>query len=51
MADEPKAMREVHEIRELLAKETGHMTPEEHVAHVNKIAEECARKYGFKLIH
>jgi hypothetical protein len=50
MADEPRAMREIHEIREQLAKETAHMTSEEHVAHVNNIAEELARKYGFKLV-
>lgn len=50
MADESRAMREIHEIRERLAKETGHMTPEEHTAHVNRIAEELARKHGFKLV-
>ncbi len=51
MADEPPAMQEIHDIRERLAKETGHMTPEEHAAHVNRIAEKLARKYDFKLLH
>lgn len=50
VTDEPRAMREIHEIREQLAKETGHMTPEEHAAHVNRIAEELSHKYGFKLV-
>ncbi len=51
MADEPRAMREIHEIRERLARETSYMTPEEHAAHVNRIAEKLARKHGFTLLH
>ncbi len=50
MADEPAAMREIHEIRERIARETAHMMPEEHAAHANRIAERLARKHGFTLL-
>lgn len=50
MADEPKAMREIHEIRERLSEEISHMAPGEYTVQVNRTAEEMAKKYGLKLI-
>lgn len=50
MADEPRAMREIHEIRERLSEEMKHMAPGEYTKRANRTAEELAAKYGFKLI-
>ncbi len=50
MTDEPRVMREIHEIREKLSEEAKRMTPEEHTVHVNRIAEKLAKKHGFKLV-
>ena len=50
MTNEPKAMREIHEIRERLYEEMKDMTPGEYTARVNRLAEELAKKYGFKMV-
>lgn len=50
MADEPRVMREIHEIRKRLSEEIRHMAPGEYTKRVNHTAEEMAKKYGFKLI-
>lgn len=50
MADEPRAMREIHEIREQLAKEITCITPREHTVRINQKARELAEKYGFTLV-
>ncbi len=50
MTDEPKAMRELHEIRERLSEEARRMTPQEHTTRVNRSAEKLAKKYGFSLV-
>ncbi len=50
MAEEPRAMREIHEIRERLSEEIRHMAPGEYSARANRTAEKLAKQYGFKLI-
>ena len=50
MANEPRAMREIHEIREKLYEEMKDMAPGEYTARVNRQAEELAKKYGFKML-
>lgn len=49
MATEPRAMREIHEIREKLYEEMKGLTPEEYATRVNREAEELARKHGLKI--
>ncbi len=49
MPNEPKAIREIHAIREKLYDETKNMTPEEHTAYYRRKAEEAAEKHGLKL--
>jgi len=48
--DEPRALREIHEIREQIFEETKNMTPEERAERRNRIGKEIAEKYGLKLI-
>jgi|GEM_PF-940660 len=48
MANEPRAMREIHEICEKLYEETKNMPPGEHTERVNRQAEELAKQSGFK---
>ncbi len=50
MTEEPRAMREIHEIRERLSEEMRHMAPGEYTRRANRIAEEMAKKYGLKLL-
>lgn len=50
MANEPRAMREIHEIREKLYEEMKNMTPGEYTARVNREAEELAKQYGLKML-
>jgi len=49
MNNEPKAMREIHEIREGIYNETKNMTPEERAALTRKEAQEMIDKYGLNL--
>lgn len=48
MYKEPKAMREIHEIRERMYEEMKNMTNEEKLEYIHKGAEEAKRKYGLK---
>lgn len=50
MTEEPRAMREIHEIRERLSEEIRHMAPGEYSERANRTAEALGKKYGFKLI-
>ncbi len=46
MGIEPRAMREIHEIRESIYEEIKHMTPKEQTEYFHQQAEEAIRKYG-----
>ena len=46
MTNEPKAMREIHKIREGIYEETKNMLPEERAALTRKEAQEIIKKYG-----
>ena len=48
--NEPRALREVHEIREKIYEETKNLSAEERAALTNKIGREVAEKFGLKII-
>ncbi len=48
MATEPRAMREIHEIRLQIYEETKNMTPQERTEYFHRGAEEAIKKYGLK---
>ena len=48
---EPKAMQEVHEIREQLSREKKGLTIEEKVALINDRKERLAKEFGIKVIN
>jgi hypothetical protein len=47
--NEPKVMRELHEIRAEHYEETKHMTDEEFINHVNDEGLKIMKKYNMKL--
>lgn len=47
--NEPRALREVHEIREKIYEETKHLSSEERAVLTNKVGREAAEKYGLKI--
>ena len=47
--NEPKAMREIHEIRERISYETAGLSPEERSQRVNRAAENLLKQYGIEL--
>jgi len=47
--EEPRVMRELHEIRAKHYEETKHMTDEEYVNSINTEALRIAEKYGLQL--
>ena len=49
MANEPKAMQEIHEIREAIYEDTKDMTPDERAARTRKDAQKLITKYGLKV--
>lgn len=49
MNKEPKAMKEIHGIREKMYEETKNMTAQEIVEYIHRSAEEAKRKYDIKL--
>lgn len=48
MYKEPKAMREIHEIRERLYEEEKNLSPEEKIAKIHRESEAVIKKYGLK---
>jgi hypothetical protein len=48
--DEPRSMREIHEIRERIYEERKHMTIEEYNAEVERNTDELLRESGYKLV-
>ena len=49
MYKEPRAMREIHEIREKLYEEQKGLSNKEIVERINRESEEVIKKYGVKL--
>ena len=49
MLKEPKAMREIHEIREQLYEESKGLSDKEFIAKIHQEAQECIKKYGLKI--
>jgi hypothetical protein len=47
--DEPKAMREIHEIRNKMYEETKEMSGSEIIAYIKEKAKEHEKKSGIKL--
>jgi len=48
-SNEPRALREIHEIREQIYEETKNLSPEERAERTNRIGREIAEKYGLKI--
>ncbi len=49
MIDEPKAMKEIHEIQEKIHEETKGMTTHELLDYFHRGTEEVIRKFGLKV--
>jgi hypothetical protein len=49
MMNEPRAMREIHEIREKIYEDTKHMTSEERTELTRREAQALIDKYGLKV--
>ena len=49
MIDEPKAMKEIHEIREKIYEERKNMTPAEYNAEVHKRSQALLDRYEIKV--
>ena len=47
--NEPRAVREIHEIRAQIYEETKHMTPDERAAHASREAQDFLDQYGLKV--
>jgi hypothetical protein len=48
-SDEPRAMQEIHEIRERVYQKTKGLTPEQRAETTNRMARKLAEKYGLKI--
>lgn len=49
MSNEPRAMKEIHDIRLKIYEEIKDMTPEEQVRYFNESTKETVEKYGIKV--
>ena len=49
MKNEPKALKEIHDIREKIYEETKNMTPEERVQHTRSEAQKLIKQYDLKI--
>ena len=47
--EEPKAMREIHEIRECLYQEEKDLSNRELITKIHREAQECIKRYGLRL--
>jgi len=48
-SNEPRALREIHEIREQIYEEIKNLSPEERAKRTNRIGRELVEKYGLKV--
>jgi hypothetical protein len=48
-SSEPRALKEIHEIREMIYEETKHLSPQERADLTNTIGKEIAEKYRLKI--
>ena len=51
MTNEPRAMKEIHDIREKIYEDTKHMTPEEQTELTHREAQSLIEKFGLKIKH
>ena len=49
MKNEPRALKEIHDIREKIYEETKNMTPEERVQHTSSEAQKLIKQYNLKI--
>ena len=49
MMNEPKALQEIHNIREKIYEETKNMTPDERARHSHKEAQKLIKQYDLKV--
>ena len=49
MTNEPRAMKEIHEIREKIYEDTKHLTPEEQTELTRREAQALIEKHGLKI--
>ena len=49
MKNEPKALKEIHDIREKIYEETKNMTPEERANHAHHEAQKLIKQYNLKI--
>ena len=49
MYNEPRPMREIHEIQRRLYEEEKNLSPKERIAKIHKEAEDFIREYGIKV--
>ena len=49
MKNEPKALQEIHKIREEIYEDTKNMTPAERTKHASEMAKKIINKYNLKI--
>ena len=49
MTNEPRALKEIHDIREKIYEETRNMTPEERAKHAHNEAQKLIKQYNLKV--
>ena len=47
--NEPKALKEIHDIREIIYEETKNMTPEERANHAHNEAQKLLKQYNLNI--
>ena len=51
MMNEPKAVKEIHDIRERICEETRNMTPEERANYAHIDAQKLIKLYNLKIVY